>query len=326
MIFDDILKDGIKNIKKIVLLNNFPEDLQNNIVNRLVELLKDQTKENLDIHRIYEDINLKTLNEYISNNDLFSNKTIFFIYNFSQNVSSLKKIQIPEDIIIFFFIDEKNLNKDEYINIIQFPKSLDASGFIEGFLSQNKITFESYEIKDQFNSFFNSVSFPLIKVCEDILVYLKKTKSNIITKDIAFQFISYSPNFSFFSIINSFFQKDKSSFFHQYIQFVESENDFNSFFQPFLKEIKILVIISSIISDKIGYSPKDKNLIINYFNNINLQYNPYRYQYDMKKIESFGKERFVSLLEFLLTVDIYSRYYDKQSAQKLFEIGINQFI
>ena len=326
MIFNNFLNYDLSKIKKIVLLNNFPSDLQNNFVNQLIEELNKGNKEELNIHRIYDDINIKILNEYLSNIDLFSNKTIFFIYNFTQNLSSLKKLNIPSDIILFIFTDEKQIEVDKNITIIQFPKSLDLATLLNQFLNQNKIKFESKETEEFFKSFFNGLTISLEKVCEDVLLYLKKINSDLITKDIALQFLSYSPNFSFFSILNSFFQKDKLSFFYQYMQFIESENDFNSFFQPFLKEIKILTLISSIMSHKLLSTTSDKNLIISYFNKIKIQYNPYRYQYDLRKLENFGKDKLVNLLEFLLSIEIYSRYYDKQSAQKLFEIGINQFI
>ncbi|MCR4421808.1 MAG: hypothetical protein NUV32_04985 [Exilispira sp.] len=326
MIFDEIIKNKISKIKKITLLNNFPEDLQNSIISSIVGTLRENYRDKIEFHRIYDDINVKKLTEYINNFGLFSQTIAIFIYNFSSNLSSLKKLVFPSDLYLFIFTDEKNLSEDTDTSIIQFPKNLTSSEFIKDFFVKNNIKFENNSVEELFNSYFNNISSSLEKVLEDILIYLNKIKSNIVTKEISIKFLSFSSNFTIFNITNSFFQKDKYSFFYQYIQFIESENDFNSFLQPFLKEVKILTILSSIISEKSYLSNFDKNNILSFFNKINFQYNPYRLQYDLKKIENFGKKKFLSLLEFLLSIDIYNRYYDKSSAQKLFEIGINQFI
>jgi len=326
MIFDEIIRNKISKIKKITLLNNFPEDLQNSIISSIVETLRENYKDKIEIHRIYDDINIKKLTEYLNDFGLFSQTIALFVYNFSSNLSSLKKISFPSDLYLFIFTDEKNLAEDRDISIIQFPKTLNSSEFINNFFNKNKIKFENNNVEELFKSYFNDISGSLEKVLEDILIYLQQIKSNIVTKEIAIKFLSFSSNFTIFNVTNSFFQKDKYSFFYQYMQFIESENDFNGFLQPFLKEVKILTILSSIISEKSNLTNFDKNNILSFFNKINFQYNPYRLQYDLKKIENFGKKKFYSLLEFLLSIDIYNRYYDKSSAQKLFEIGINQFI
>lgn len=326
MIFDNIVKDKISKLKKIVLFNNFPEDIQNSIINSSLEFIKTKHGDNFEIQRIYEDINIKKLTQIIQDITLFSEPLILIIYNLTQNFIQLKKLNIPEDVYLFIFINEKSIEEDKEICLINFPKNLDSTIFIDDFCEKNNIKFENREVEDLFKSYFINISSSLEKVMEDILLFLSKIKSNIITKEIAIQFLTYSSNYSFFTILNSFFQKDKYTFFYQYIQFVESENDFNSFFQPFLKEIKLLTIICSLFEGKLSISSYDKNEVISFFNKIEMQYNPYRFQYDFKKIESFGKEKFFLLLEFLLSIDIYNRYYDKFSAQKLFEIGINQFI
>ncbi len=326
MIFDNIVKDKISKLKKIVLFNNFPEDIQNSIINSSLEFIKTKYGNNFEIQRIYEDINIKKLTQLIQDINLFSEPSILIIYNLTQNFNQLKKLNIPEDVYLFIFINEKSIDEDKEICLINFPKNLDSTIFIDDFCKKNKIEFENREVEDLFKSYFINISSSLEKVMEDILLFLSKIKSNIITKEIAVQFLTYSSNYSFFTILNSFFQKDKYTFFYQYIQFVESENDFNSFFQPFLKEIKLLTTICSLFEGKLSISSYDKNEVISFFNKIEMQYNPYRFQYDLKKIENFGKEKFFLLLEFLLSIDIYNRYYDKFSAQKLFEIGINQFI
>ncbi|MFN3410860.1 MAG: hypothetical protein ACK4YF_01700 [Exilispira sp.] len=325
MIFDEI-KQKLGNLKNIIILNNFPYELQNNIINDLIEHIKDRSKKDYKINRIYEDTNIKKINEFIANIDLFTYSTILVIYKYTQNIQNLKKILPDDNIIIILFTDEKNIREDKDFSIIEFPKDIDVSNFINKFCQNNGIKFENKEVEALFKSYFNGISSFLEKTLQDILVYLKKIKKNIISKEIAIQFLSFSSNYSFFSIINSFFQKDKFTFFYQYMQLVESENDFNVFFQPFLKEIKLLAIISSVIDDNNFSYNSNKSIIISFLNKLNIQYNPYKLQYDLKKIENFGKEKIYLLLEFLLSIDIYSRYYDKSSSQKLFEIGINQFI
>lgn len=326
MIIDQILNDKIFKLKKINILNNFPEDLQNNLVNKIVEILKEEYKNQIEIHRIYDDVNIKKLSDYINNFDLFSQTIALFLYNFTQNLSSLVKLSIPSDLLLFVFTDEKKIEDTKDISVIQFPKNLDPHKYINDFCINNKIKFDNNNTEDLFKSYFNSFSGTLEKVLDDIMIFLQKTKSNLITKEIVAKFLTFSSGFTIYNITNSFFQKDKYSFFYQYLQFVESENDFNSFLQPFLKEVKLLTILASSTMEKSIITESDKNNIFNFFNKINIQYNPYRLQYDLKKLENFGKKRFYSLLEFLISIDIYSRYYDKSSAQKLFEIGINQFI
>ena len=326
MIFHDLIEKSIKELKNLTLINNFPEDMQNSLISEIIDIIKSKRSEEFEIHRIYEDTPIKKLEEFISDINLFSNKILLFIYNFTSSLSALKNLKIPEDLFIFIFTDEKTIKENKEISIIQFPKDIDYSDLINKFLANNNIKFETKEVEDLLKSYFNGISSTLEKVLEDILIYLKKTNTKTINKELALQFLTSSLNFSFFNIINSFFSKDKNSFFYQYIQFVESENDFFSFFLPFLKEVKTLTIISSILSENKSFINIDKSAVLNYFNKIQYSYNPYRFQYDIKKIENFGKDKFSLLLEFLISIDLYSRYYDKQSAQKLFEIGINQFI
>lgn len=327
MIFDDFVLNKIKKLKNITIFNNFPEDTHSSIINKTLEYIKENSKKEFEVHKIFEDFDIKKLTNYINDISLFGSNLILILYKFDQNLSSLKKLKLQDDIFIFIFADEKNaISEDENISFISFPKNINVESFIHKFLSTHKLIFENKEVEDLFKSYFNNISSVLEKILEEILLYLNKIKSKTITKEIAIQFLSYSSNYSLFTIINSFFQKDKFTFFYQYMQLVESENDFNSFFQPFLKELKLLAIISSFFINKSTIQEMDKNNLINLLSKLNIQYNPYRFQYDIKKIETFGKEKIFNLLDFLLTVDLYNRYYDKFSAQKLFEIGINQFI
>lgn len=315
----------------IYILNNFPDDFQSRAVDIILEKLKEKYKSNLVVERIFDKSNIKSIIEFINSMSLFSDDTIIFYYNFSDDVKKFEKVVIPDSLKIFVFTNFKKLESVKNIKQLEYPSNINPMAYINNFFKSANLLFDDNSTKIYLASFFDQNSLALEQICENISAYVKSQKLNIVNKEIINQFISFSPSLSIYSIFNAFFKKDRLSFYHQYIQFLQESNDFLSFLIPFIKEVKTLALISSIENQNSFSSTyaKTKNgdtNIISYLKKCQLNYNPYKLQYDKQKLANFENVKILELFEFLLSVDIYSRYYDKNAARLFFEIGITQFI
>ncbi|HQM89643.1 MAG TPA: hypothetical protein PLI56_05865, partial [Exilispira sp.] len=85
----------------IYILNNFPDDFQSRAVDIILEKLKEKYKSNLVVERIFDKSNIKSIIEFINSMSLFSDDTIIFYYNFSDDVKKFEKVVIPDSLKIF---------------------------------------------------------------------------------------------------------------------------------------------------------------------------------------------------------------------------------
>lgn len=325
MLIEKIIKKNLpEKIPNIIFFNNFSEDTYDIISNLLINRVnKDKSYEIIKIINKIDNNTLKEINDKIIDINFFDKGKIFIIFNCS-NIKNLKKIFSNKEYknhFFFIFINFKSYELKElkgYL-IIEYPKNLQISRIVIDYFNEKHINIQDDVIK-MFDTYFFEYNIELENILEKIYLFIKEKKINILDKEIAKQFLFLSNQVVYFELSELFFKKQIKKFILLYKEFVLQQNSFEKFLYVFSNEVKLLLIISSLIEKN-----DNENYILSNLNNIGINYSKYRLKYDKVKINNFGQKKLKELFSFLLYCDYSLRRYQKNNVQLIFEVKILDF-
>lgn len=323
LVEEQILREKFENIKnnKLIIFNDFKDDSIYYIQNYLIEKLNLNNKYEIIKYDNIKDFE-KNYNFVVYSNNIFEINKIFFIKgNPSKNlINQIIKDKL-EHLFIFF---SENFNLENYqenikkvLVYITYPKFINLEKLISLYLKVNNLNI-SKDLIEYLSSYFINYTIDLGIILQNIKIYCNENNINNVSKDIIDKYLYLSGEIYSFQLSDFLYKKNKNSFFNLYFHITSTTDGFLKFFYFLLNDVKRLLLIGEIILNQ----KNSEEFLLNYFNNIGINYNRFRLKYDLEKISNFGINRMIKLLSFLIYISYIIRVYNDDLVKNIFEVYI----